>query len=255
MNSDLKDNKAAVLYSGGCDSTYAAAIMARDCEEIHLLSYYHLGATRLDTTKVNVDRLREKFPETKFVHHLVNLDRMFKELLYGRYLRDILKHGFFNLAMCTICKVAMHTRTLVHCLDNKLGQACDGANRARERTYPSETPRFMKFHKEFYAAYGVNYSSPVFDEPLDTDRILFEMGIVDSKDMKAAGKNQEIEPTCHQKSIYHTATQGYYVNLWGYDKLDEVAYKYYEDKFGMMQKYIDEYLKDREDSKMLKLIS
>ena len=251
------NEKVALLYSGGSDSTLAAAVLTEKFDELHLLTFYYSNVSEgIERSKVNVERLRNKFMDKIFVHHIMNLDKLYKEILYGRYILDLIKYRFFVLAMCPICKIAMFTRTLVHCLDNDIRHIADGANRGRGRTYPEQVRKVMKEFEKFLGHYGVEYSSPVYDMPVRTDELLFEMGLYPSGNVKYDPEaNRMIEGNCNLKSLYHTVSQGYYVMLYGHDKFEEITIRYYRDKFGMLTKYIDEYLQKRENSKLFKLIN
>ena len=156
------NEKAAVLYSGGSDSTLVAARLTEKFQEIHLLSYVYSGVINPDQSITNVERLRERFESHKFVHHIINLDRFLKELLYGNYLKDLFKYRLFLLSYCPICAFIMHTRTLIHCLENEIYNVCDGANSQRGRSYPHQVRRVMDEYRKFYAEYGISYSSPPY---------------------------------------------------------------------------------------------
>lgn len=249
------NEKVAVLYSGGSDSTLVAARLTEKCEEIHLLSYIYSGVVNSERSTVNVARLRERFKSHKFVHHIINLDKFLQEMLYGNYLKDLAKYRLFMLSYCPICAFIMHTRTLVYCLENEIYNVCDGANRQRGRSYPHQVQRVMAEYKKFYAEYGISYSSPIYDESPDTDHILFEMGLYPVRNVKSnPEENAKVEATCHLKVLYHTVSQGYYFLIHGHDKYEDLTIRYYRDKWNSLKRLIDDYLSDKENSKLSTLL-
>lgn len=249
--------KAALLYSGGSDSTLAAAVLAHDYEQIHLLTFTYTGiAEGAERSTVNVERLRRKFPDREFVHSIFYLDNLLKAILSHKRLRNILKYRLFVVAMCPICKIAMHTRTLAYCLDHSIKLVADGANQERGRDYPEQVRTVMQEYACFYQPYGITYLSPVYDMPIRTDYILHEIGIYPHPNVKyASDANALIQPKCHYSSLFKTVSIGYYKNLYGDDKFEEITIRYYQEKFFWLWQLIDEYIKDREQSQLAMLIA
>jgi 7-cyano-7-deazaguanine synthase in queuosine biosynthesis len=249
--------KVAVLYSGGSDSVLAAAVLAKDFEQLHLLTFTYSGiAEGAERSTVNVERLRRKFPDREFVHSIFYQDKLLKTILTHRKLRDFLKYRLFVVAMCPICKITMHTRTLVYCLDHGIKHVADGANQARGRSYPEQVRPVMQQYARFYKPYGIAYTSPIYDMPPRTDHILHEMGIYPYPNVKTdVEANALIEPNCDYKSLYHTVSVGYYKNLYGDDVFEEITIRYYEEKFRWLQGLVDDYLKDREQSPLALLLA
>lgn len=247
-----KKNRVCILYSGGSDSVLAAAVLTDRFEEIHLLTFtYTRIAEGAERSKVNLQRLKKAYPKNKFVHHIYYLDGLLKEIIQGRLFRDFLKYKLFLMAICPICKIAMHTRTLMHCLDHDIKFVADGANKARGRTYPEQVEIVMKEYAAFYEHYGIQYFNPIYDMSPRTDHILYEMGIYPFPNVKHdALENARIEPNCNYKSLYHTVAIGYYKNLYGDEKFEEITIKFYREKFGWIHNLIQEYQMKGPESKL-----
>jgi 7-cyano-7-deazaguanine synthase in queuosine biosynthesis len=60
--------QAAVLYSGGADSTAAVVLVAEKHDRLHLVTYRHSGLRQVDNSAYNLPALRNKFDADKFVH-------------------------------------------------------------------------------------------------------------------------------------------------------------------------------------------
>jgi asparagine synthetase B (glutamine-hydrolysing) len=69
---DSKIKKCAVLYSGGTDSTLAAALTCREYDHIHLVTYHRFGFFSSENPGVNALKLIEKYPDKyiTFIHFL-----------------------------------------------------------------------------------------------------------------------------------------------------------------------------------------
>ena len=95
-----KSEKVAILYSGGTDSTCAASILTEKFREIHLITFKRLGFSCLENSNYNVNNLKEKFPNTIFIHRIISIDVLSKyinntEIMYLKQKmegnRDVLK--------------------------------------------------------------------------------------------------------------------------------------------------------------------
>jgi len=245
--------KAVVNYSGGSDSILVAALVSKEFDEIHMLTFYHLGSKNVENTNKNVERIRKRYPDKKFIHHIINLDELAKFIVQKNYIRDIIKYGFVNMALCSVCMLVLHTRVLLYCLDNSIKHVFDGANSGRGRTYSHQVKRVMKCYKDFYTTYEIEYSSPAYGE-LRSDRVLYELGIYDKPDVKFTSEAKEIEQNCNFKCLQHMTTHGYYFNLYGPEKLEDITMKYYQSKHKILKKLVDSYIKHGRSSKLGKVI-
>jgi len=115
-----------LLFSGGTDSTYTAVLMQDKYDKIHLITYDRFGFLNTKNSQNSALKLKRAFGEDKFVHRIINIDKLFREISYESYLGDILKYGFFLLLTCGLCKLAMHWQAIIYCLDNNVGEVCDG---------------------------------------------------------------------------------------------------------------------------------
>ena len=112
----------------------------------------------------------------------------------------------------------------------------------------------MDEYGRFYDVYGIEYSNPVYDKDVRTDKALFKLGVYSTENVKFTEENDKIEPLCNFKSIYHTVLNGYYFNLYGPDKFERITIKYYREKFRIIKRLIDEYLRNRKSSKLYRLL-
>ena len=85
--------------------------------------------------------------------------------------------------------------------------------------------------------------------------ILFDMGLYPVRNVKFnPDENAKVEATCHLKVLYHTVSRGYYFPIYGYDKYEDLTIRYYRDKWNSLKRMIDDYLKNKENSKLSALL-
>jgi len=231
----MDKKEIVVLYSGGTDSTLTAALMAEEFEKISLVTYDRFGFFSTTNTELNFQKLKSKFSKVKFTHHIIGIDKLSKYVFYEHYLRNFIKHRFFLLSTCGLCKLAMHIRTIVFCLENKISNVCDGANKGM-RLFPAQMKRVIEETKKMYAKFGINYMNPVFDfqEPENLDFIdrlqlervlpvqkeeeedstpdpkkmtvgckLFDLGLMPSENVKGTKLDKKMQARCFQFILFN----------------------------------------------------
>ncbi|MDD5080117.1 MAG: hypothetical protein PHH68_07370 [Candidatus Omnitrophica bacterium] len=270
----------AVLYSGGTDSTCAVALMTPDFDRVHLLTYSRFGVFFADHAGVNVQKLKDKFGEGKFIHRVMNIDKLFRAVSYSRYIPALAAHGLFLLTTCGLCKLAMHIRTLVYCLDNNIGYVCDGANNNMD--YASDQIReFIGELKALYRRFGVEYNSPVYefahpddsgwfdkmgmgsltgageekkDSVVTTGEELFRMGIFPKKNMKGTAQDRRMQARCFQLVLANIFANWVYIPRYGLEKYKKGCVDLYKEKIGYFSGLIEEYSRKNKKSMLYKLI-
>jgi predicted subunit of tRNA(5-methylaminomethyl-2-thiouridylate) methyltransferase len=271
----------AVLYSGGTDSTCAAALAADGFERIHLLTYSRFGVFCAKNTELNVSKLRDKFGKDKFIHRVMNIDRLFKEMSYSGYMPALVKHGFFLLTTCGLCKLAMHMRTLAYCLDNKISYVCDGANKNMDYS-PDQMRELTVELKALYARYNIEYTVPVYefshpddigwldklgvsglmerkekkeDGAVTTGEQLFKMGIFPSKNMKGTREDRRMQARCFQLVLSNIFAHWLYIPDHGLEKYKKKCVEFYKEKIAYFNGLIVEYVRDKSKSRFYRLIN
>jgi len=271
-----------VLYSGGTDSTCTAALMAERFDKVHLLTFDRFGLFSVTNSKVNVKRLKDKFGENKFTHKIINVDRLFKKVSYSKYLYNFIKYRFLLLSTCGLCKLAMHIRSLIYCLENNINQVCDGANKNMP-LFPAQMIEVINEIKNMYSRYGISYSIPVFEfnQPKNIgylDRInpkilqlqvfehksdyknptageiLFKMGIFPAKNVKGTKIDRQMQARCFQLILFNIFVLWYYLPTNKLGRYKEMCVNFYKEKMQYFENLIDEYLKKAEKSRLSRLL-
>jgi len=151
-----------VLFSGGTDSTLAAALCAERFDRVRLVTYSRFGIASVENSRVNAAALMDRFGRDRITHEIIDVDEVFKFVSYENYLSNLRKHGLMNLSTCGLCKLSMHVRTVQYCQDNGVRNVCDGANSGMTM-FPDQMKSVIVRLQAMYREFGIDYSNPVFD--------------------------------------------------------------------------------------------
>lgn len=173
----MEKQELAILFSGGTDSlaVYALAAVGRHPElprpvKIHLLHmlngmsrFHDFPRRRFDTArKILATAITQ--PETMPVTEMVELDmgRLFQGLWLDRFEELMPRYNGKNL-VCVACKVAMHTKAILYCVEHFVPLLATGYAR-RQSYYPEQTPIFMEKISALSARFGIRTIFPVFED-------------------------------------------------------------------------------------------
>ena len=270
------NNEVLVLFSGGTDSTLAAALAADKFDFIHLITYSRLGIASVENSKVNAKMLINKYGEDKISHKILKIDKLFKYISYENYLGNLKKYGFNNLSTCGLCKLSMHIKTVEYALENNIGHVCDGAN-AGMTMFPAQMRPVVELLQKMYAEYGIVYSNPVFDYdapeeasfissenksllksdiPMDervldkknTDpskkthtsgQVLYDMGLAPSPNVKGTKYDKDRQPRCYQFVLFNIFAIKYYLNKHSYEDYENMTTEFFREKIQTAKNLID----------------
>lgn len=268
-------NEIVICYSGGTDSTAAAALMAEKFDRLHLITYRHSGLAHVENSARNIEKLKELFGQDKFLHVIISTEKLYQMVTYANYLSDLKNHGLFVLSSCGLCHLAMHIRTLIYCLDHGITEVADGANKNSDH-FPAQMAPVLEGIKEIYGRFGVNFSSPVFDyefpEDLDwkhkfglvdnvkppsgktTGQLLYEKGIMPEENVKGTPTDRKMQPRCFQLTMHNLFSLKYYIPRYGKDEYIEGTARFYKEKIEYFTGEIEKYLEDKEGSRLARVI-
>lgn len=281
----MKPNETATLFSGGTDSTLTAALMADKYDKIHLITYDRFAFSSVMNPLVNVKKLRDKYGEDRFDFHVINVEKLTRFVFYERYLHNIRKHGFFLLTICGLCKLAMHVRTVIFCLENGIPNVCDGANQGMH-LFPAQMANVIKEYGDMYTRFGITYSNPVFkyEGPQDldfTDRLrlermlsrdkeevggtatqtvnttgkkLYELGLMPAENVKGTELDRKMQPRCFQFILFNIFVHWLYLADHTYDEYQDATVLFYRDKIAAMSAQLEEFVEKGEASRLAKMI-
>jgi hypothetical protein len=197
----MEKMELAIMFSGGTDSLalYALASLGHHPDlprprHIHLLHMLN-GMSRFhDFPRQRFEAARQilakqvplsdmlspdsavKLPEALMVE--LDMGRLFQGLWLDLYEEYMPRYNNKNL-VCVACKVAMHTRAIIYCIENFVPHLVAGYAR-RQEYYPEQTPVFMDRIAEFSSSFGIRTYFPVYEEFEDeviTRHLLEDLGL------------------------------------------------------------------------------
>ena len=264
----MSGEEIAVLFSGGTDSTLAAALMQESFSRVHLVTYDRFGLHAIENTSVNAKILQRKYGESKYVHRIMNVDRLFRHLSYERYFRNWYRYGFFLLSTCGLCKLAMHARTVQYCLDNGVKNVCDGASRGMS-LFPDQMRCVMAEFRRMYAHFGLQYANPVYAmapprekgyvHPANLELIpalvsrqtapggetpgqkLYKLGLAPEPDVKGSPYDRERQARCFQLILFNFFALGYFNAPDNHDSYCRKTREFFKDKVAHATRLIAEH--------------
>jgi hypothetical protein len=197
----MRKQDLAILFSGGTDSLALYALAAaghhpdiKRPNRIHLLhmlngmSRFHdfpsarlriakkILAGRAPAEDSGADADKSKLPETLMVE--LDMGRLFQGLWLDRY-EELMPHYNGKNLVCVACKVAMHTRAVIYCLEHLVPLIITGYAKRQEH-YPEQTPVFMKKIAGFSEHFGIQTNFPIyddFDDEMVTRQVLEDFGL------------------------------------------------------------------------------
>ena len=248
--------EVVVLYSGGTDSTATALLAAQRFDRVHLLTLQRFGMFGVEKSDTNFLKLQERFGPDRFVRPpLLPFDRLFRHLSYGAWMRDVRRHGLMTLTTCGVCKLAMHLRALVYCLEHGVQDVYDGANR-NMYIFPAQMSDVLGMLRGLYADHGIRYGNPVFeyDDPqgmnfgsrvfglnparedtkdraaTSTGSLLVEHGLLPTADVKGTAIDREMQARCYQFVLFNVYARWYFLKRHDYDEYGRRVQLFYADK-------------------------
>ena len=160
-----RPREIALMYSGGSDSTLTARRLARTHDRVHLVTYRSFGIILVRQSERHYRQLCARFGGERFVRAIIDNRWLHRALLKG-LASDYVRYcqGTAPGVICLACKMAMHARTLIYCLQHGVPEAADGATRF-QTDHPECMPDVLNALRQMYADYGVRFTSPIYDVP------------------------------------------------------------------------------------------
>jgi hypothetical protein len=167
-----------MLFSGGTDSTCAAALLAEEFDEIHLLTFYERGTRNSHIPTANKILLEKKFPHISFIQKVLSTDALVERISYYNYWGTIRRHGFFVLATPGFSSLSWHTTMIAYCQKHAIFVVADGLTRELLH-FPGHMDKVIALFREQYSNFGIEYRNPVRDWEVPPDQQVLDRLIVD----------------------------------------------------------------------------
>jgi hypothetical protein len=235
--------EAAVLYSGGSDSTLTASYMLENFKRVHLLTYHSSVISNPENAGFNVKNLGMKYGKENIVHRIMDINPIFKKIYLNSLSEDVFRYGLLALGACAPCKFSMHIRTIQYCLQNGVKYISDGSNSFFGMMVANEMIEVLKKLKAFYRSFGLNFIVNPYYSGTEADNELFRKGIVDRPGLRSEFFHyRKTQAKCPMGMYFIVAGKTYYVARHGVKKLKQASLKYYLDKEPFYKEIIEQSL-------------
>jgi hypothetical protein len=174
----MNQKDCIVLYSGGTDSTCAAAIVAQQYSVIHLLTFVEQATKNSPLPKDNTIKLESAFPQVKFFSKTIEIDILLKHVSYDRYFAHLWRWGLFMLFTPGFSSLCWHLHTIVYAKQHGITRVVDGLTKELMH-FPGHMDAVVKQFQFLYAAFGIEYTSPVRNWTVPRDQQYLDRLVVD----------------------------------------------------------------------------
>lgn len=195
-----EQRQAALMFSGGIDSTTAAIRMTREFERVHLLTWGNgYGHYRLARTRSRLAELQRLYGD-RFVHGMGSVQQLFERVVVDN-LEDNWRRQGAGFIWCLGCKLSMHAHSVVYCLEHGIRTLADGSSQSTGEMVEQMLVSVYRI-REFYARYGIEYRTPVFTTPREEEieflrKEGFRMGI------RVRDRFLGVQPKCRPGELYY----------------------------------------------------
>jgi hypothetical protein len=242
--------EVSLLFSGGWDSTLAAYKLCETFRKVHLLTYYHSNSAFTKKSKVNVNKLKDKFGRDKIIHNIIDVDQLKEKLYYGTWKQDRKIYGLFLInCECSACRIAMFARAIVYNLENNIGYLASGEVEVAPLNFvPGLSDKLDELKRELCNEYGIVYHRPVYYEKNPHKR-LFELGLIDKEVNHIKFPYEylfhETQPTCYVGPFSFIFNKFYYLPYRGKKVVEEIKLKYFTEKMAVAREWIKDYFEKK----------
>lgn len=259
-------SRIAVLFSGGTDSTASSALLTESFDEIHLLSYNRLGFYGVENSKYNHGKLAERFPNTRFIHHIYETTPLAKYITNHRRWQYIKKYNFFTLQNCGFCALINHVSTLAYCVRHGIADCADGITYDWP-FFPGHMDKIIDRFRTLYRSFDITYHTPVLhfdvDEPIyyidkfrfqselekpgssanTTGKLLQRLGLSDVDNYKGTATDRKAQARCYQFVLPNLFIYWIFRGQERWQEYEEIVLEYFgeltEDARQLLEQYFE----------------
>ncbi len=188
------------MFGGGVDSTASAVMLAEHYDKVHLATYRNgYGHWYPPRSQMRVDELNRRLGD-RFTFSLISTKGYFDDVVVNSVLDDYKRYrsGFIWFMGC---KMAMHMRTVLFCLEHGLPHATDGSNSDTSEMV-EQSLLSLSLIRFFYEDHTVDFGTPVYEiRRAKSPQLITELGI--RVGVQAMDRHLCIQPTRVAGELYY----------------------------------------------------
>jgi hypothetical protein len=239
------DLPISILFSGGSDSSLAAAWAAQQFSMVHLVTCTFRHGYWFDKCQVSIGNLKQRFGENKFQSVFLNTNPFIDAIYFRGFSRGIrkYKHYYLIASYCETCKLAMHTAVIIFNLENGIPYTWEGANHDSAKVFADQKINMLCYFEQLYQEYGIHFRAPVWGIE-HSDWELDQLGVVQRKNQKSEHLVYSGQFSCFVDIPLH-----FWARFAMNEKIhEETALAYFEEKFHVVRQIIaDHFTKTGQD--------
>lgn len=232
-------SEATVLFSGGTDSTLAAARILEDHKKVTLLTFNPSFLFFIGNSRKHAQKLMETCGTHRVSHIIIDIREVFEVIFTRNFWHDIKKYGpGMVVQLCHGCRLAMYTQSIIYNLEHGIKYIADGSIR-KQSTTPEQMECVIESNRKFYKEkFGIIHFSPIYEED-KSDVKLSKLGIALKDNLKRQFIFFDTQPTCPFGVPADVYGKIFYRKLFC-DPVTE-SLDYNREKHTIMSRYIKEY--------------
>ena len=235
--------EGSVLYSGGTDSSLAAARLLDRADRVTLLTCDPGFVAGVEKARANAAILRAHFGRQRVRHRILDARKAIRAVFARPLRRDLFDYGFNMAALiCLGCRLSMHTVAIIHNLLEGIPYMADGSIR-KQSTSTEQLPSTLARNRAFYRErYGIISLSPIFNEDA-SDQALAALGVGQQKGLKRQFIIYATQYTCPMGVPADVHARIFYGRAQG-DQRARDTKRYCYDKHPLMVRFIEDYFQE-----------
>jgi hypothetical protein len=164
---------AIVKFSGGRDSSLAAALLCLEGHQVQLLRYTTGFGIPSDLPLQRIAELRRAFPTAIYpVVPVLPVYGLVRRIAVATIEEDFRRYGGYNLVLLGEA-LALHAAGLVHCLSNGVPALADGSS-GYQTDMPEQRAVALEQFRLLTESYGISYLTPVIGYP-SADEVKYQL--------------------------------------------------------------------------------
>jgi predicted subunit of tRNA(5-methylaminomethyl-2-thiouridylate) methyltransferase len=161
-----------VMFTGGRDSTLAAATLMLRGVPVHLFTANSGCSLHRDILEYRVNELRARFGDLVVTHIKRDISGAFRSIAIESIEGDILRFQK-NLVLLGE-KIAIHAHVIDYCRRTGISIINDGVTRYQQE-FPEQRSIARDYFRAFIAEYGIDYRSPIYELATSADVVKYKL--------------------------------------------------------------------------------